>query len=173
LDNDCDGAIDEDGVCPPPAVHDLAVTDINPTKVVTLTATKPTQAKPLTVQIQNRGDHNEMIANATALGQLVTVAATPLVGECAAPAIALDPPKKFPVTLKPKQKYNVHFDVTFDHACDPDKTTKTDPGHDDYSYSATVHHPGGDAQQANDSCPRALVGSDKGCAEEYTDVVVK
>ena len=108
-----------------------------------------------------------------------------------------------PRTLKPKQKLNVFFTVTFSTNCVPDaaKSTKTDPGHEDFSYAAHVNHvalPGGiaDTHPEDDTCPHGpIVGGDpnpdpakpikdKGCggkdpdthllgAPVFTDVVVK
>lgn len=175
-DNDCDGQTDEDDVCDPPGIHDLAVTSITAPATVTIKG-GVVQTKTVTVQIQNRGSHVETIPDAVALGNLVNLHVESLVLNCSTmPTVVLDPPKKFPVTLKSKGKTGVNFAVTFSGACDPAQTTKKNPGHDDHTYSATVHHSvlgGADAHHADDSCPRPAAGSDKGCAEERTDVVVK
>lgn len=185
LDNDCDGQTDEDNVCEPPGIHDLAVTSIAAPATVTIKG-GVAQMKTVTVQVQNRSGHTETIPDAATLENLVNLTISPIVMDCtAAPTIVLDPPKKFPVVLKSKGKIGVKFDVTFTEACDPDKTTKKNPGHDDFRYSATVHHSvlgGADIHPADDSCPRPALGvdpnpdgkiSDVGCAEERTDVVVK
>lgn len=176
--NDDDSAINPDAVevCGPPGIHDLAVTSITAPATVTIKG-GVVQTKTVTVQIQNRGSHVETIPDAVALGNLVNLHVESLVLNCSTmPTVVLDLPKKFPVTLKSKGKTGVKFAVTFSGACDPAQTTKKNPGHDDHTYSATVHHSvlgGADAHPADDSCPRPAAGSDKGCAEERTDVVVK
>lgn len=184
-DNDCDGQTDEDDVCGPPGIHDLAVTSIAAPATVTMKG-GVVQTKTVTVQIQNRGSHIETIPDAVALGSLVHLSVESLVLNCPiTPTVVLDPPKKFPVTLKSKGKTGVKFAVTFSGACDPEQATKKDPGHDDYTYRATVHHSvlgGTDVHPADDSCPRTALGivpnpdgkiKDLGCAEERTDVVLK
>jgi hypothetical protein len=67
LDNDCDGQTDEDNVCGPPEVHDLAVTSIAAPATVTIKG-GVAQTKTVTVQIQNRSGHAETIPNAATLG---------------------------------------------------------------------------------------------------------
>ncbi|MGH7965596.1 MAG: hypothetical protein ACRERD_27915, partial [Candidatus Binatia bacterium] len=184
LDNDCDGTVDEDNMCAPSPVHDLAVTDIAPPKTITLKTKAPTQTKQVKVQIQNRSPHNETIAS---LDNLVTLTVDSL-GACAdlAPVLHVGAPQKtLPVTLNPKQKLNVVFDVTFDCVNDPLKSTGT-VAHDDYAYTATVNHAVLDGQAdthtADDMCPRAALGTDPnpdgklkdtGCVQKLTDVVDK
>src|SRR5204863_6193406 len=104
---------------------------------------------------------------------------------------------------KPKQKINVFFEVTFNTDCvpDPDKTTKTAPGQEDFSYTAHVNHAAldgnADSHTLDDNCPHAPLPDgidlnpnpakpikDKGCGNKVpgttnfgapvlTDVVVK
>ena len=76
----------------------------------------------------------------TALAGLVHLAVSSIGTTCTAPIALLAPPpaKKFPIELKSKAMLAVQFDVTFDCANDPAKTTKQDPGHDDFRFTATV-----------------------------------
>ncbi|MBI2877536.1 MAG: SBBP repeat-containing protein, partial [Candidatus Tectomicrobia bacterium] len=183
--------------------HDLAVTKITAPRTVTLTRKRPVQTGQVTVEIQNRSPHDETVQTTEMLASLVGLEVRSLPPEiCPDPTPVLRqvmPPKKFPLTLKPKQKLNVVFNVTFDCANDPEKSTPSDPDHDDYSYAATVDHAALDGEEDShpddDKCPRSVQppfeidlypdGSirDKGCgglkpdktfgAEILTDVVVK
>ena len=198
--SDVDG--DGDGV-PDCQDHgqDLAVTTIRPPGALTLTTKQPVLVKPVTVKIQNRGPSVETIHDATALAGLVHLAVSSIGTTCTAPIALLAPPpaKKFPIELKSKAMLAVQFDVTFDCANDPAKTTKQDPGHDDFRFTATVTRavldglP--DTHAADDACPRSVTAPyvldpnpdgkvrDKGCGDrkpdhtfgldETTDVVVK
>ncbi|MGH8010821.1 MAG: hypothetical protein ACREQ3_27860, partial [Candidatus Binatia bacterium] len=122
-----------------------------------MTTAKPTQTKLVQVQLQNRSPHPETIA---ALTGLVNLAVTSL-GSCTAPVPVLVP-QKLPVTLGPKAKLTVRFEVTFDCANDPLKSSKKEPGHEDYSYTATVNHAvldgNADTHPADDICPRTALG---------------
>ena len=93
--------------------------------------------------------------------------------------------KSFPINLKSKATRAFHFDVTFDCANDPAKTTKKDPGHDDFRYVATVDRSVLDAlpdtHAADDTCPRSVTApyvidpnpdgkiKDKGCGDKKDD----
>jgi uncharacterized repeat protein (TIGR01451 family) len=182
--------------------HDLAVIKLKAPKNINLKAAAPALTKRVTVTIQNRSPHDETIPDIDTLRDLVSVTVESL-GECPdLEARLIDgPPNSVPRTLGPKQKLNVFFEVTFTGDCvnDPGKSSKKDPGHEDYRYTATVNHAAIDGQAdthtADDDCPRApLPGGvdpnpdgklkDKGCgnkdkvtkqfgADVLTDVVVK
>jgi hypothetical protein len=70
------------------------------------------------------------------------------------------PQKHLPLTLKPKQKFSVIFDVAFDCANDGAKSTARDPGHEDFRYIAVVDHAAldgeTDAHPYDDVCPRDI-----------------
>jgi hypothetical protein len=185
-------------------VHDLAVIKLKAPKRVTLTQRKPVVTKKVKVTIQNRSPSVEVIPDVATLRSFVTLelfGLAPSVG-CTPPVPTLDTSKiqrKLPITLKPKKKLKLVFLVDFDCAIDPAKTTKKDPGHDDFRYEATVSHvvldgmP--DAHPEDDDCPRSVTPpfeidpypdgkiKDKGCgakkgngtfgADVITDVVVK
>lgn len=184
IDDDCDGFVDEDNVCPPVPEHDLAVTTIIAPKTVTLKALVPNQSKQVTVQVQNRSPHNETINSLAGLVDLTVKS----LGACAdlTPVLHSGPPQKpLPITLKPKQILKVVFDVTFACVNDPLKSTPLAP-HEDYRYEATVNYAAldgnPDTHTADDHCPRAALGTDpnpdgklkdKGCTQEVTDVVQK
>ena len=160
-------------------VHDFAVTGLIVPKTITLSATKSNVTKSIRVTIQSRSPVAETIADATTLNNLVTLALTSLHtnSACQAPVAVLHagrPQRPLPVTLKPKQKFTALFDVTYTCATDPLKSTRTDPGHDDFSYTATVHAVaiGGeaDADPLDDNCPHnALPGG----VDQFPDGKVK
>jgi hypothetical protein len=96
------------------------------------------------------------------------------------------PQHKLPVTLLPRQKLTVLFNVAFTTDCvpDPAKTTALNPDHEDYSYAATLHYsvidPSEpvDSHSADDVCPRDPQGIDpypngkildKGCGSRKPD----
>jgi hypothetical protein len=132
------------------AGHDLAVVKVTPPKTVTLTSKKPVQSKTVQLQLQNQGAVDETIPDAATLETLVQVDLESLdtVNDCPDLAATLNASKlKFPLTLKagktpPKgKKLTVSFTVSFDrNECipDPGKSSKKDPGHEDYRPSATV-----------------------------------
>jgi hypothetical protein len=165
-------------------VHDLAVTKLKVPKNVSLTAKKPSQTKPVSVEIQNRSPHEEIISDLNKLRSLVQLSITSL-GNCPAPVPVLLPPRKpFPIRLKPKQKLSVVFNVTFDCANDAAKTTKKSPGHEDFSFSASVDRSALDGEvdthEEDDTCPRDVSPpfeidpsipkiKDKGCGTKKGD----
>jgi hypothetical protein len=175
---------------PPAEVHDLAVVSLKAPKNINLKGAEPSLTKRVKVQIQNRSPHNETIPNLDTLRELVEVEIVSL-GLCSAPEAVLipGPPNVVPRTLKPKQKLNVFFNVTFTEACDPMKGA----GHEDFSYRARVHHTAldgnPDTHPADDECPRAALPGgtdsnpdpskplkDTGCAGNapvLTDVFIK
>jgi hypothetical protein len=171
------------------AARDLAVTSIKAPKKVTLTAKKTPLTQIVGVQIQNRSPHTEVISNATALDNLVTLSVEAITNTCSGLTPTLHVPTKLPITLKPKGKLTVLFDVTFSTNCVPDPLPTTKTGsHNDYRYSATVNLSavgGLDTNPANDDCPRPPdpATGDKGCgsknpggslgADVLTDVVLK
>jgi hypothetical protein len=157
----CDiGAFEAEGG--PEPDHDLAVVKVSPLKKVILTdqvsspkaVTLPTkesvQSKTVKVQLQNQGEVDETIPDAATLALLVQVDLESLdtVNDCPDLAATLDASKlKFPLTLKagktpPKgKKLTVAFTVTFDgNECipDPGKSSKKDPGHEDYRPRASA-----------------------------------
>ena len=161
-----------------PPLHDLAVTALKAPKKVTLkTGVAPKPGK-LSIAIQNVGDQTETINDITALANLVNLQITSL-GACAVPVVTLTSPVTFPLALAPKQKLKVSATVAINCANDPLASSKTED-HADYEYSVhldlTALGGPADVQPANDVCPRAASGVDKGCAKGIavrTDVIVK
>jgi hypothetical protein len=123
---------------------DLAVLKVTSPKTVTLTSKKPVQSKTVKVQLQNQGEVDETIPDAATLETLVQVDLESLdtVNDCPDLAATLNASKlKFPLTLKVGKKLTLSFTVTFDrNECipDPGKSSKKDPGHEDYRPMATV-----------------------------------
>jgi hypothetical protein len=164
---------------------DLAIIKLTVPKSVTLSAKKPSVAKTITVQIQNRGAHVETIPDAATAANLVHVSAASL-GACTAPIVTLRASAiKKPLAMKPKKKVKLAFDVTFDCANFPGKTSKKAPGLEDYGFTATVTRAalggGGDAHVDDDVCPRQVTPpsvvdpfpdgtiADKGCGAKRPD----
>ena len=166
--------------------HDLAVTKIIAPQRTVLTDKVPTQTELVKVQIENRSAHEETITDMTMLGNLVSLTVESL-GACEDPEPVLHTgklQKELPFTLKPKQDLNVVFAVTFTCANDPLKSTKFDPGHEDYRYVATVDHTAlngqADDHPEDDFCPRNVSPpfevdphhpkiKDRGCGERKPD----
>jgi len=146
-------------VPPPPGnVRDLAVIGLKAPKRVKLSAKHPERVGKVKVSIQNRGPETETISSPAVLEELVTLDVESIVGDCPSPAVELVPPKKFPITLKSKKKLNVKFEVTFDCANDPEKTSKKSPDHDDFGFEAALHREvlddQADTHLVDDMCPR-------------------
>ncbi len=177
LDTDGDGTGDAcEGVAPPPAVHDLAVMKMKWPKKVTLKGGVMSVTAQVDVTIQNRGDHDETIPSPAALGQAVTLTVQTQ-GVCPDIAASLAAPAGgFPLTIAPKKKLVVTFDVPV--ACVNDSLqTKGAALHDDYLLIANVSHMtltgNPDDHAADDVCPHAPPPggkdpvapaiSDKGC----------
>jgi hypothetical protein len=137
----------------------------------------------------NRSSHAETIEDAAMLSYLIFLTFESLQG-CPNPAAVLSAQGagQLPLTIKPKKKWVVVYDVTYDCANDPAGSTRSDPGHEDFRTLISVDRSAldgdADTEPANDDCPRAPNGSDKGCgakdqttrqlgADILTDVVVK
>lgn len=177
--------------------HNFAVTKISAPKRVALSDRRPEKVVKVKVQIQNRSPNDEVIESFAALQGLVHLSVTS-VDACSSPLPQLLPPKSFPIVLRPKKKLTLKYLVTFDCANDAAKSTRKDPGHEDFSLSATVTRDAldgvPDTDVEDDTCPRivappfVLVDSipglkDKGCGAKrpdktlgdpiLTDVVIK
>lgn len=84
--------------------------------------------------------------------------------------LSIKPQKALPLTLKPKKKFKVLFDVPIACINDPDQTSRKSPGHEDYSLSAAVSHAslgGSDAHVMDDACPRQV--APPGVLDPYPD----
>lgn len=166
------------GVCG--TENDLAIVKLKAPKTVKLTATKPTKAITIAVDVQNRSRHVETIPDDAALAALVDVTVHSA-GACADVTASLRPAKKpKAIALKPGQKRKVVFDASFGCTNDAAKGA----GHTDFWLSAHVDHAalgGSDAHPADDDCPRTVTPPgvldpfpakpvlDKGCGEKKPD----
>lgn len=145
-------------------VHDLAITKIIAPERITLTSKKPNQTKQVRVEIQNRSSDDEAIQDMDLLRNLVSLTVESMGdGDCPAPTPELrsiQPKGTFPLKLKPKKKLTLIFDVTFDCANDQAKSTKSEPDHMDYRYTAAVSHLALDGEAddhpGDDDCPRSV-----------------
>jgi hypothetical protein len=180
------------GVVPAPK-HDLAVVKITAPALVSVTSAPVT--KPVTVQIQNRSDHAEVLSDATILGNgtttgLVQLVVSDIIGDegCLPAVVVLDPAKKNalfrsgPKTIASKGSLTISYKVTYH--CTNAKT-KAASGAGNYSYQASVHHEllgAPDGHAADDVCPRGPLGfdpnpdgsiKDKGCSVKPTNVTGK
>ncbi len=172
----------------PGCIHDLAVVKI--TATATVKGASPVTAG-VTVRIQNRSDHPEIIDSvdlgdgvATGLVRLNVTKVDSGVEACQEANVVLDGAKNAALfsggakVLKPKQFITVDYLVTY-NCTSPQPLNKADPTRGDYSHVATVHHDvldgNADDHAADDSCPHdALPGNldsnpppkgvkDKGC----------
>jgi hypothetical protein len=175
-------------------VNNMAVVGLKAPKTINLKAATPALTKKVKVLVQNRGDHPETLRNATDVARLVGLTAESL-GACAAPTATLSEKTLalLPRTLKPKQQIVLTYEVTFDCANDPAKSTGGDTSHSDFrwhvqlDYSAFAGETESDALAGDDVCPRVALGPvttsgkpiiDRGCggkggADVLTDVVQK
>lgn len=151
---------------------DLAVTDINaPAQVVMRPGGAVTRS--VRVRIQNRSAQPVTIPDAATLAGLTTLSFENLGGgTCPAPSATVQPAflRRLPITLRPKQKVLVPFDVTFGCANDPADGTSRNPGHDDFSVSARVDAAalgGADLHGEDDVCPRSV--DPPGAADPHPD----
>jgi hypothetical protein len=159
-------------------------------KRVKLTKRQPTRTVKIRFIIQNRSPTAETIPDADTLEKLVTSELTSIVpgSLCAAPAVKLVPGKllkKLPITLKPKKKLKLTFLATFNCATDPAKSTKKDPGHEDFELTGSVDRSvidgKADIHPQDDGCPRSVTPpyeidpfpdgtiKDKGCGAKKAD----
>jgi hypothetical protein len=169
-----------------PVAHDLAVLGIDAPRRVRLNGRRPVRHAVVSVRIQNRSTHSETIPDLATLAAVVRLEVTSL-GACPPPAVALRTgrqERRLPVVLRPTDRFTAFFDVTFDCANDPARSTRRDPGHDDFAYRAEVHHEAlngePDDHPVDDVCPRPPMnerdpfpdGSLRvtGCPEVRTDV---
>jgi hypothetical protein len=141
------------------------VTAFKAPKKVTLSAKKPNVVGKLSVTIQNRSLHAEVVPSLAVLSNLVTVTLTPITNSsCATPVAQLVTPKTtFPITLKSGKTLKLAYTVNFTCAPDPLATSKT-ATHNDYQYLVTVQHEAldglADSRPADDTCPHNALGAD-------------
>jgi hypothetical protein len=113
----------------------------------------------VTVEVQNRSAHNEVIPDIVALQQLVSLAITPTGPACnPGPTVKLHQragQPRLPFTLRARARMFVTFDVTFACAIDGQRGA----GHGDYTVSAILNHSAlgsRDGHPDNDFCPRSV-----------------
>jgi large repetitive protein len=130
--------------------HDLSIISITGPGFITLSPRRPSVTKSVSVEIVNAGTNSVTIADFSGLITLVAKST----GTNASARVVLhsgSSQRKLPVTLKPKRRLAVLFDVTFDES---DEGT--------LSYSATLSST--DAYNtADEVCPRPATFSDPGC----------
>jgi len=144
-----------------PSVHDLAFTGAKPKKVSLKTIPTVSQVK---LSIQNRGTHDETISDQGTLEDLVHYSIESL-GGCPIASALLPPKQGFPAVIRPNGKLTLALELSLACANDPAATTK-DTDHSDFRLTLEVDHAalgGADDEPANDVCPRAASGGDKGC----------
>jgi hypothetical protein len=138
-----------------PEAHDLAVVKIKAPRVVNLSGRLPVVTKRVVVTIQNRSPHIETIFDLASLVTLTVESLDPnLCPDLVPQILERRPQRKLPLNLRPRQKLNVYFDVTFDCAINPAKGL----GQEDFRYTAMVHHEAldgvADTHPECDVCPR-------------------
>jgi hypothetical protein len=141
-----------------PETHDMAVVRIIAPKFVNLNGAPRSLTRRVVVTIQNRSPHIETISDLDTLIGLVSLSVQSLdLNVCSdiSPVLLERPPqRRLPVNLRPKQKMNVYFEVTFDCAVNPAKGR----GLEDFRYVAQVFHSAidgnADTHTECDVCPR-------------------
>ena len=150
-----------------PSRHNLALVKITAPKLVV----QGSGPRPVKVQIQNRGNHGEVIS-AGSLGNGVTTGLVRLdvsalgvdddAEKCQPAKVTLDAARNAgrftggSATLEPQAALTVHFLVTYSCLAPRVKPEK-DPTPGDYRHVASVFHTelgGTDGQPADDVCPR-------------------
>jgi len=149
------------------AQAELAVTSLKAPRKVTLKPASPVATRKLKARIENVGVEEASIAEFGVLESLVNLeieSLEPMV--CSEPfAELVSPQTGFPLSIGPRKKLSVVFEVTFDCANDPLRTTKTD-FHSDFSYSLILDPQALDPSPDDPSdnlCPRDPSEYDKGC----------
>lgn len=144
-----------------PSLHDFAFTSAKPKKVSLRGGPVTSEVK---LSIQNRGTHDETIPDQATLEDLVPYTVESL-GACPI-ASSLSPPKSgFPAVIRPKRKLTLALVLSIGCVNDPAASTK-DEDHSDFRLTFEVEHAAlgaPDDVPANDVCPRAPAGADKGC----------
>ena len=153
-------------VCMPVVIDNLAVRAFRAPKRVVLSAKKTNVVSKLSVTVQNRSLHSEVIRNSGVLSNLVTVVLTPIgTNGCATPVpqLVVSSKTKFPITLKAGKTMKLAYTVNFICATDP-LATKKAVYHNDYQYLVTVQHEAldglADSRPADDVCPHNALGAD-------------
>ena len=152
-------------VCTPVVIDNLAVTAFKAPKKVALSVKRTNVVSKLTVTIQNRSLHSEVVPSLAALSNLVTVTLTPIgTNTCPAPVAQLVTPKSLPpITLASGKTLKLSYTVNFTCATDPLASSKT-VTHNDYQYVVTVQHQAldglADSRPADDVCPHNALGTD-------------
>ena len=139
-------------------VHDLAIVRIRAPRVVTLTGARPSLTRRVVVTIQNRSPHTEAFFDQAQLEGLITLNIQSVdPGTCpdlTANLLQRRPQRRLPFNLRPRQRLNVHFEVTFDCAVNSGRGA----GSEDFFYTAQVHHEAidtiVDTHPECDVCPR-------------------
>jgi len=140
---------------PPPEFTDLALVRMQFPARVELTDAHPTARVQALVRIANRGTVQVVIRDAARLAMVVRVSAAPIDGPIACPPVAITPPRlRFPLTLRPGRARTLRYTVGYTCGPNPDRTP-------DWTFAATVDIR--DDIPADDACPRAPTGSDRGC----------
>ena len=181
-----------------PDAHDLAIVKIKVPRSVNLNSAPAALTKRVSVTIQNRSPHTEIIDDPARFERLVSLAVQSLdTNSCpdiTANFLTGPPQRALPITLRPKGKLNVYFTLTFDCAVNPSRGL----GQEDFFYFATVNHEAiddlPDTHPECDVCPRPPLDGgvdpnpdgrikDKGCGapigrglfgnDVFTDVFVR
>jgi myo-inositol-hexaphosphate 3-phosphohydrolase len=136
--------------------RDLALVDIKPPRQVRLSDRKPAVVKRVRVAIQNRGPNTETIPDVETLESLVALEVESL-GSCPAPVPQLVPPRKLErgaLQLRSRGKLRLTYNVTFDCANDPARSSRRDPGHSDFRFRASIALE--DDHPEDNVCPRTV-----------------
>jgi uncharacterized repeat protein (TIGR01451 family) len=157
-------------VTPAQVTHDLSVVNLKAPNHVQFNRNKTTQSGRVEVTVLNRGSHAETFTSNAMLASLVSLTADSLGGCPDLIPVFRQATRTLPLTLQPGQQFELVYDVQFTSACinDPRKSIGSSTSHDDYRYTAVVHHSAidgqADSRPENDVCPRAAGSAGPGQA---------
>ena len=144
--------------------YDFAIRRIIVPKTVRLTLNRPERTKAVRVIVHNQSLHEEIIPDLDTLQAFISLQVEALDTPAMCPDITpeLDASRlMFPLVFKRNRARSIRFLVTFGD-CVPDRlrTTRQDPEHEDYRYSATLSRVAidgmPDMDPTDDNCPRTI-----------------
>jgi len=149
--------------------HDLAIERVGVPARVTLTKKRPQRTAKIRIKVRNQGTRTEVITDHAMLDAFVRVQAESL-GACPALSDARMVTKRLPIVIKPGRAKTIRMAVDVSCANDPARSSKKDPGHDDYRLVVTVDPTALDVFVSSDLTPPP---AEEVQAEALLDVVQK
>jgi hypothetical protein len=134
--------------------HDLVIERVAVPKKVTLSGRRPSRTAKVKVKIRNRGSRSDVIVTRTMLEEFLHVQATSL-GECPDLADGRLGKVRLPIEIRPGRAKTVKVELDVGCANDPERSTTSDPDHDDYRLLVTISPAALDVFERNELTPPA------------------